>query len=209
MDESENNPKIEKKQDEDTPAFDARAKTAVGSVHPGTAPEDQDPDRKEKLEDFRIDTGKDSVPTSPGAQGPQQDRNEKQNKEKVEPVEAEPVLGTKTEERIDKILLSFSNKFCLRTCTPKNQVSEGTIKELEIGKNTVLVVNKHFPKAKWIDSPEANLGLGVLGLSAAIVINRVIDLYEKGKIESEALNKFLDFMGIEKSQLDIKEPGAT
>ncbi len=203
MSDPENNISKIEKQDEGGPASDAPAETAVNSVPPETAAASSREDRKESLEDFRIDTGtaKGSVPPGEEIKIKDPDRN---TEKPPEAVDAEPVLGTKTEERIDKFLLKFSN-MCLKNCDEKNKVTEETMKDLEIGKNTVIVANKHL-SMKWLDSPEANLALGALGLSAAIVINRVIDSYEKGKIENETLNKFLNFMGLEKSQLGVKEP---
>lgn len=201
----ENNTPEFKKQNEGGLASDAPAKTAAGSVPPEPGAASSQEDRKETLEDFRIDTGtsKCSVPPGEEIKTKDQDRN---TEKPPKAVEAEPVLGTKTEEWVDNFLLNFSNNVCLKTCDGQNKVAEGTVKAFEIGKNTVIVVNKHF-SLRWLDTPEARLGAGALGLGAAIIISRVIDSYEKGKIKSEAFNKFCDFMGLEKSQLGIKEPG--
>ena len=161
-------------------------------------------DRKETLDDFRInpDSLSDSVSGQSDDPNKDPDRNDTT---KSEVKDAEPVLGTHTEQRIDKFLLKISNNYALRSCSDKNKVSEDTIQDLDIGKNTVTVVNKHL-KFKWWDSPEANLALGALGLSCAVIVNRMIDSYEKGKIDWAALNKFFELIGIDKDELNIKEP---
>lgn len=161
-------------------------------------------DIKENLDDFRINPESLSDSNS-GKLGDLNTGSDRKDETKSEVKDADPVLGTKTEQQIDKFLLNISNNCALRSCSEKNKVSEDTIHDMDIGKNTVTVVNKHL-KFKWWDSPEANLALGALGLSCAVVVNRMIDSYEKGKIDMGALNKFFELIGIDKDELNIKEP---